>query len=54
MLDEKEYRIPVEALKKICDARQLHLSDFFRSIENDKFYSKLKFLTLSKRLSILF
>lgn len=33
ILDEKEYRIPVETLKKICDARQLKLSDFFRGIE---------------------
>lgn len=33
ILDDKEYRIPVETLKKICDARQLKLSSFFSSIQ---------------------
>ncbi|RXG18389.1 hypothetical protein DSM03_1011071 [Leeuwenhoekiella aestuarii] len=33
ILDEKEYRIPVETLKRICDARQLKLSDFFSEIK---------------------
>ena len=36
ILDEKEYRIPVETLKKICDARQIKLSEFFKLVE-DKF-----------------
>lgn len=34
ILDEKEYRIPVETLKKICDARQIKLSDFFKRVED--------------------
>jgi len=29
----KNYRIPVETLQKICDARNLKLSDFFKLIE---------------------
>lgn len=33
ILDEKEYRIPVETLKRICDARQVKLSDFFSEIK---------------------
>lgn len=30
----QEYRIPVETLYKICQARNLKLSDFFKLIEN--------------------
>lgn len=33
ILDEDEYRIPVETLKKICDAREISLSEFFERIE---------------------
>ena len=32
ILDENEYRIPVETLKKICDSRELKLSDFFKKL----------------------
>jgi len=32
ILDDKEYRIPVETLKRICDARQIKLSEFFSKI----------------------
>lgn len=28
----KEYRIPVETLKRICDARGISLSDFFKKL----------------------
>ncbi|MFP5439049.1 MAG: helix-turn-helix domain-containing protein [Bacteroidia bacterium] len=28
----KSYRIPVETLNRICDARKIKLSDFFREI----------------------
>jgi len=30
---EKEYRIPVETLNKICESRGIKLSDFFKTIE---------------------
>lgn len=29
----KKYRIPVETLNKICEARKITLSDFFKNIE---------------------
>lgn len=31
---KQEYRIPVETLHKICEARNLKLSDFFKLIED--------------------
>lgn len=31
---KEEYRIPVETLYKICQARDLKLSEFFKQIEN--------------------
>lgn len=33
ILQEEGYRIPVKTLQKICDSREIKLSDFFRLIE---------------------
>lgn len=30
------YRMPISTLNKLCDAKELKLSDFFLLIENDK------------------
>lgn len=30
------YRMPISTLNKLCDAKELKLSDFFVLIENDK------------------
>jgi DNA-binding Xre family transcriptional regulator len=30
------YRMPISTLKKLCDAKELKLSDFFVLIENNK------------------
>ncbi|WBL26697.1 helix-turn-helix domain-containing protein [Zunongwangia sp. HGR-M22] len=33
LLDEKEYRISIGTLQKICESRNLSLSDFFKLVE---------------------
>lgn len=35
ILDDKEYRLPIETLNKICEARGIKLSQFFKLVEEE-------------------
>lgn len=35
ILDPEGYRMPIETLEKICEAREIKISDFFKLIEKE-------------------